>query len=236
MPRSVVRGAVRPRQQPACSLVEPDFRRRLPFWRTILSAPTEPSGRALSDSRQRLFEPMVGESAAAERVELSLTSNGPRPFRYAARATYALDGGALTMRLWLRNLGPEPLPFGLGFHPWLVRTPQTLLLAKAQRVQRWRIATICLSAKRLSLRAQSGISPRRVSFPRRGSTMRFSAGTATQLFFGQNAGSRSRSWPIRRSRLTSSIRPAAIPTSSVLSPSRISLMLITCLVGRRPAG
>jgi aldose 1-epimerase len=74
------------------------------------------------------------ESAVAERVELSLKSSGPGPFRYAARATYTLNGGALTMRLWLRNLGPDPLPFGFGFHPWLVRTPQTLLLAKAGRV------------------------------------------------------------------------------------------------------
>ena len=38
------------------------------------------------------------------------------------------------MALWLRNVGPEPLPFGLGFHPWLVRTPETLLEAKAERV------------------------------------------------------------------------------------------------------
>ena len=73
-------------------------------------------------------------SVAPERVELSLTSIGPGPFRYEARATYALSRGALTMALWLRNLGPEPLPFGLGFHPWLIRTPRTLLQGKAKRV------------------------------------------------------------------------------------------------------
>ena len=78
--------------------------------------------------------PWSVESAAAERVELSLTSNGPGPFCYEARATYSLDAGALNMWLWLRNVGTEALPFGLGFHPWLVRTPQTLLLAKARRV------------------------------------------------------------------------------------------------------
>ena len=74
------------------------------------------------------------EKASAERVELSLTSNGPGPFCYDARAAYALDAGALRMWLWVRNVGPRALPFGLGFHPWLVRTPQTLLLAKAERV------------------------------------------------------------------------------------------------------
>jgi aldose 1-epimerase len=78
--------------------------------------------------------PWSVESASAERVELSVTSNGPGPFCYEARATYALDAGALKMRLWVRNIGNEALPFGLGFHPWLVRTPQTLLLAKAQQV------------------------------------------------------------------------------------------------------
>jgi aldose 1-epimerase len=74
------------------------------------------------------------ESASAERVELSLMSNGPGPFRYEARATYALDAGALNMGLSVRNVGTEALPFGLGFHPWIVRTPQTRLLAKAERV------------------------------------------------------------------------------------------------------
>ena len=60
-------------------------------------------------------------NASAETVELSLRSNGPGPFRYEARATYALDAGALNMWLWVRNVGTETLPFGLGFHPWLVR-------------------------------------------------------------------------------------------------------------------
>jgi aldose 1-epimerase len=72
------------------------------------------------------------ENASAERVELSLTSNGRGPFCYEARATYALEAGALSMWLSARNLGPEPLPFGLGFHPWLVRTPGALLQAKAK--------------------------------------------------------------------------------------------------------
>jgi aldose 1-epimerase len=73
-------------------------------------------------------------SVAPESVELSLASIGPGPFSYGARATYALGEGALTMGLRLRNLGPEPLPFGLGFHPWLIRTPGMRLQAKAKRV------------------------------------------------------------------------------------------------------
>jgi aldose 1-epimerase len=73
-------------------------------------------------------------NASAKMVELSLRSNGPAPFCYEARATCTLDAGALNMWRWVRNVGTETLPFGLGFHPWLVRTPDTLLQAKAKRV------------------------------------------------------------------------------------------------------
>lgn len=74
------------------------------------------------------------ETAAPAAVELSLKSDGPGPFRYAARASYALRSGALTMRLSLVNHADEPLPHGLGFHPWLVRTPETQLKAGADQV------------------------------------------------------------------------------------------------------
>jgi aldose 1-epimerase len=37
------------------------------------------------------------------------------------------------MRLSVVNHAAAPLPFGLGFHPWIVRTPETLLQAKAKR-------------------------------------------------------------------------------------------------------
>ena len=72
--------------------------------------------------------------ASAREIELTLTSDGPGPFRYAACAAYALSAGVLTMRLSVANRGARSLPFGLGFHPWIVRTKQTLLKAKANRV------------------------------------------------------------------------------------------------------
>ncbi len=74
------------------------------------------------------------EAMSRASTELSLTSNGPGPFRYAARASYELRDGALTMRLTIASRGAEPLPFGLGFHPWIIRTPDTLLKAKADWV------------------------------------------------------------------------------------------------------
>ena len=69
-----------------------------------------------------------------DQVVLSLMSEGPGPFRYEAEASYALSKGALTMRLAAINRAEAPLPYGLGFHPWLPRTPATLLAASAQGV------------------------------------------------------------------------------------------------------
>jgi len=74
------------------------------------------------------------ESATAVGAELSLSSDGPGPFRYAARVGYELHEGALTMRLAVANLADEPLPFGLGFHPWIVRTADVRLRAPAKTV------------------------------------------------------------------------------------------------------
>jgi aldose 1-epimerase len=74
------------------------------------------------------------ERATAMSAELSLRSNGPGPFRYEAHAAYSLAAGALTVRLSVRNLGAAPLPFGLGFHPWIARTARTQLKASAERV------------------------------------------------------------------------------------------------------
>lgn len=70
-----------------------------------------------------------------ESVTLGLESEGPGPYRYAAEAGYALSAGALDMRLRVENRGAEPLPFGLGFHPWLPRGLDTTLQATATAVQ-----------------------------------------------------------------------------------------------------
>lgn len=74
------------------------------------------------------------ESAEPAGAELSLTSHGPGPFHYRERASYGLQAGALTMRIAIVNLAVEPLPFGLGFHPWIVRGTDTQLNAKAEWV------------------------------------------------------------------------------------------------------
>ncbi len=73
-------------------------------------------------------------AATAQSVTLALASDGPGPFRYDAVLTYALAGGALTMRLAVTHRGTGALPYGLGLHPWLPRTPRTTLHAPAAHV------------------------------------------------------------------------------------------------------
>ena len=73
--------------------------------------------------------------ADATAVRLRLESAGGA-FSYAAHVRYAVGGGALTAELTIGNRGADAMPFGLGFHPWLVRTSDVVLQAPATGV--WR--------------------------------------------------------------------------------------------------
>jgi len=67
-------------------------------------------------------------------VALELRSNGPGPYIYDARYDLTLDGPTLTARIELANRAAKALPFGIGFHPWLPRTPGTTLEAFASDI------------------------------------------------------------------------------------------------------
>ncbi|MDE1995416.1 MAG: aldose 1-epimerase [Rhizobiaceae bacterium] len=71
---------------------------------------------------------------ADDHIVLSLSADGPGPFRYDAVMTYRLEGSALVMRLAVTNRANIRLPFGAGFHPWFVRDRQTFLTASAEGV------------------------------------------------------------------------------------------------------
>jgi aldose 1-epimerase len=73
-------------------------------------------------------------SADDRSVRLEHVAEGPGPYRYTASLEYALDANGLKIRLGAINRAPIALPFGLGFHPWLPRTPATLLKAPAKSV------------------------------------------------------------------------------------------------------
>ena len=74
------------------------------------------------------------ERVAGSHATLTLSSIGPGPYRFDARVAYALEEGALTMTLSVTNRAVDPLPYGLGLHPWFPRTEATTLRARADTV------------------------------------------------------------------------------------------------------
>jgi aldose 1-epimerase len=67
----------------------------------------------------------------ADLLALELDRTAGSPFAYLAGMSYALEGGALAVELWVENRGGGRMPFGLGLHPWFERTPGVRLQAPA---------------------------------------------------------------------------------------------------------
>jgi aldose 1-epimerase len=64
--------------------------------------------------------PWTVEQASDQDVVLVQSLSRP-PFHYAARLQVTLGEAGLAMALSLRNMGAEPCPMGLGWHPWFAR-------------------------------------------------------------------------------------------------------------------
>lgn len=79
-------------------------------------------------ARWRIVEQSVS------RLSLALATEGPGPYAYAARLIYSVDPGALAITLGVTNQAKMTLPYGLGLHPWLTRTPAMTLWAPARRI------------------------------------------------------------------------------------------------------
>lgn len=56
------------------------------------------------------------------------------PYDYHATQTFRLLDGGLDQTVSVTHLGNAPLPYGLGLHPWFLRSPQTRLQAAVQGV------------------------------------------------------------------------------------------------------
>lgn len=74
------------------------------------------------------------EEATATAVRLSFVSEGPGPYRYTATLLHGLCAAGLAITLAVVNGAERPMPFGIGLHPWLTRTPGMTLHAPARRV------------------------------------------------------------------------------------------------------
>jgi len=56
------------------------------------------------------------------------------PWAYRATQQFALSPAGLTVELALHNESDAPMPAGLGWHPYFLRTPRTTLTAPVERV------------------------------------------------------------------------------------------------------
>lgn len=73
-------------------------------------------------------------SNSADRIELKLRSTAIPPFDYEARQVVTVEGATLAMVLSITHLGDKPLPYGLGLHPFMPRTPDVTLQAHTEGV------------------------------------------------------------------------------------------------------
>jgi aldose 1-epimerase len=114
----------------------------LPYSNRIGGARFEFDGRSVTVPRNRMGEslPIHGDGwlrawrvieYGATHATLGLERERAKPHAYRARLTYALDDATLTVALAVENAGREPLPFGLGLHPFISRDSDTRLAASA---------------------------------------------------------------------------------------------------------
>jgi aldose 1-epimerase len=69
------------------------------------------------------------------RAELAFAHHLPgTPLRYRARQTFELAGDGLRVGIEVSNAGTEPMPAGIGLHPYFVRTPGVTLRAAVEGV------------------------------------------------------------------------------------------------------
>lgn len=69
-------------------------------------------------------------------IELSLESHryDGNPYQYASSQCFSLLPDGLDVELSVTHLGRQPLPYGLGLHPYFVRNQATRLLSRASGV------------------------------------------------------------------------------------------------------
>jgi aldose 1-epimerase len=79
-------------------------------------------------------QPWVVARTGETALTLLLESGSVPPFVYRAQIRYELADRGLRAYLTVQHHGEVAAPYGLGFHPWLPRTPATTLQATAEAV------------------------------------------------------------------------------------------------------
>lgn len=75
---------------------------------------------------------IVAQTGSSLELGFSFAGQGT-PYVYEARQRFTIADGGITFHLSVRNGGDQPLPFGLGWHPYFPMTPKTTLKAPAAR-------------------------------------------------------------------------------------------------------
>jgi aldose 1-epimerase len=84
---------------------------------------------------QGWLHPWQVERLGADHAELLYRHAADEwPWSYEARQTFALDDEGLTLDLTCTNLSAEPMPCGLGQHPYFLCTPNTRLDTRVETV------------------------------------------------------------------------------------------------------
>ena len=118
---------------PWCNRIE--NRITLSDGRSHAIAPTHPD-HALPIHGSAALSAWSVETATQEIAVLSTVCDWPAPFHYRAEVRYTLNGSTLRIDLSVTHLGKATLPYGLGLHPWFVRSRETRLQARADTWQR----------------------------------------------------------------------------------------------------
>jgi aldose 1-epimerase len=85
---------------------------------------------------------------------------GDWPWAYESRQFFSLDPGGLTLRLTCRNLSGEPMPCGLGQHPYFHCTSETVL--DADVTDAWTIDEKVLPVEKVPSEGRYDLRQRRV--------------------------------------------------------------------------
>jgi aldose 1-epimerase len=82
------------------------------------------------------LQPWAISQPASDTLEMALRSERfeGNPYDYDCVQTFRLVDGGLDQSLRVRHLGTQPMPYGLGLHPWFPRTPATHITAPVEAV------------------------------------------------------------------------------------------------------
>lgn len=82
------------------------------------------------------LQPWAIAQPRPDTLEMTLESRyfDGNPYHYRATQTFTLREGGLDQSVSVTHLGRDPLPHGLGLHPWFLRTPGTRITAPVKGV------------------------------------------------------------------------------------------------------